>query len=190
MTLKELLIKNRSYRRFYQNQKIIDAQLLRWIDNSRYAASGRNAQPLKYIRTTSESQNAEIFSTLQWAGYLQDWDGPEDGHRPVAYIIQVLDTSISEKHYCDDGIAAQNILLSAVEEGFGGCILRAFNRNRLNEILKLDDQYQIINVLALGKPAEKVVIDTCEDGNIKYWRDNEQVHHVPKRPLESIVIGD
>lgn len=186
--IKDLILKNRSYRRFNESVKISVNQLRSWIDLARLSASGRNMQPLKYILSVEPGTNEKILSTLGWAGYLKDWGGPVKGEQPVAYIIQLLDTSISEKFYCDDGIAMQSILLGAVEEGFGGCIFRTINKPKLMEYLNIPVQYQIINVIALGKPAEKVVVEEVKGGDIKYWRDEKGVHHVPKRCLDELII--
>jgi nitroreductase len=187
--LKELILKNRSYRRFYQSERISRSQLEDWIDLARCSASARNAQSLKYILSTEESLNSEIFEQLAWAGYLSYWHGPEEGERPSAYIVMLHDSFISGNYLCDDGIAAQSILLGATEAGFGGCIIHYVNRNKLKEILKLNDQFEIIHVLALGKPKETVVLDEVKGGNdIKYWRDENQVHHVPKRSINEIII--
>ena len=186
--LKELILKNRSYRRFYQTERISEAQLREWVDLARNSASARNAQPLKYLLSTEESFNAQIFEHLAWAGYLTSWAGPEEGERPSAYIVMLHDTLIPGNYLCDDGIATQSILLGATEAGFGGCIIYSVNRNKLREILKLSGQYEIIQVLALGKPKETVVLDEMKDGDVKYWRDENQVHHVPKRTLEEIIL--
>lgn len=186
--LREIIQKNRSYRRFDERVQISRDQLESWVDLARYAASGRNMQPLKYLISCQPETNARIFDTLKWAGYLTEWDGPAAGERPTAYIVQFLDTTIATNYFCDDGIAAQNILLGAVEAGFGGCILRAFNRKQLNEALKTPEHLEIINVLALGKPAETIQIDEMPHGDVKYWRDDQGIHHVPKRSLKDIIL--
>jgi len=186
--LKDLILKNRSYRRFYQSEKISQDQLREWIDLARNSASVRNAQSMKYILSTDELLNAQIFEQLAWAGYLTTWKGPEEGERPSAYIVLLNDTLISGNYFCDDGIVLQSILLGATEAGFGGCIIHSVNRNKLREILNLSDQYEILYVLALGKPKETVVLDEIKDGDIKYWRDENQVHHVPKRSLDEIIL--
>lgn len=186
--IKDLILKNRSYRRFYQSERISKSQLAEWVDLARCSASGRNSQSLKYILSTDESLNAEIFELLVWAGYLSYWKGPEEGERPAAYIVMLHDTLISGNYFCDDGIAMQSILLGATEAGFGGCIIYSVNRNKLREMLKLSDQYEILYVLALGKPKETVVLEEIKDNDIKYWRDENQVHHVPKRSLEEIIL--
>jgi len=189
MTLRELIEKNRSYRRFDENVPLGVDRLERWIGLARLSASGRNMQPLKYILSVSPEKNAKIFDTLGWAAYLKDWDGPAKGERPTAYIIQLLDTTLSNQFYCDDGIAMQSILLGAVEEGFGGCIFRTINKAKLAEGLHIPECFSIINVIALGKPAEKVVIETMKNGDNKYWRDENGVHHVPKRPLDELIVN-
>jgi nitroreductase len=188
--LKNLILKNRSYRRFYQSEKINNSQLREWVDLARNSASARNAQSLKYILSTEEKLNAQIFDQLSWAGYLTTWDGPVEGERPSAYIVILNDTMISGNHFCDEGIASQSILLGAVEAGFGGCMIHSVNRKKLQEILNLTDQFEILYVLALGKPNETVLLEEMKDGNMKYWRDENQVHHVPKRSLEEIIIRD
>jgi len=186
--LKELILKNRSYRRFYQSEKVSTEQLREWVDLARNSASARNSQSLKYILSTGESLNAQIFEQLAWAGYLTTWKGPDEGERPSAYIVILHDTLISGNYFCDDGIAMQSILLGATEAGFGGCIIHSINRDKLRKILHLSEQYEILYVLALGKPKETVVLDEMADDDVKYWRDENQVHHVPKRPLDEIIM--
>lgn len=188
--LKDLILKNRSYRRFWQSEKISKEQLRDWVDLARNSASARNAQPLKYIISTDELLNSRIFEHLAWAGYLSYWHGPEEGERPSAYIVMLHDTLIAGNYLCDDGIAAQSILLGATEAGFGGCIIYSVNRNKLREVLNLSEQFEIIQVLALGKPKEVVVLDEMMDGDVKYWRDENQVHHVPKRSLDELIISE
>jgi nitroreductase len=186
--LRDLILKNRSYRRFFQTEIITGLQLQEWVDLARNSASARNVQPLKYILCTVESVNAAVFETLSWAGYFPTWPGPEEGERPSAYIIMLSDTSIPGNYLCDDGIATQSILLGAVEAGFGGCIIYSVNRKRLREILNLSEQFEIIQVLALGKPKETVILEEMKNGEVKYWRDEDQVHHVPKRSLDEIIV--
>lgn len=186
--LHHLIAKNRSYRRFYQEVEMTEEQLRNWVNLARLSASGRNAQPIKYILSHTKEKNEKIFSTLAWAAFLTNWNGPEEGERPAAYLIQLLDTSIANQFFCDDGIAAQSILLGAVEAGFGGCMFRSINKPKLMEALCIPDQYQIINVIALGKPKEEVVIEDIQNGDFKYWRDENGVHHVPKRTLKELIL--
>jgi len=190
MDFKDLVKNNRSYRRFNEQFIIERDTLVDLIGLARYAASGRNAQPLKYFLSSTPEQNEQIFPTLAWAGYLKEWPGPEKGERPSAYIIVLLDHTISDTFLCDDGIAMQNMLLGAVEKGLGGCILRSINKPLLSSILNLPGHLEIVDVVALGKPIETVVITNVkEDGDIKYYRDANGVHYVPKRSVDDLIFS-
>lgn len=189
--INELILKNRSYRRFYEEVTISSEQLKAMVNNARLSPSGRNAQSFKYILSNTKEMNTRIFRYLAWAGYLKDWDGPEEGERPSAYIIMLNDTGLSNNYFWDHGIAVQSILLTAVEQGFGGCIIASVQKEKLRHELSIPEQYEIIQVVALGKPKEEVVIEPVpESGDIKYWRDAQGVHHVPKRDLTSILLND
>lgn len=189
MPLKDLILKNRSYRRFDQRVPVSMDLLREMVDAARLSGSARNLQPLRYMLFNDPAECARIFPTLAWAGYLKAWDGPSEGERPSAYIVQLGDLDLTDDWWCDDGIAAQSMLLTAVEQGFGGCIIGSVQREKLRSILQIPDRYKIIQILALGKPVEKVVIDKVADGDIKYWRDPEGTHHVPKRSLDELIIG-
>ena len=188
--LQELVRKNRSYRRFHQDVPIKLETLRELVDLGRLSASALNLQPLKYVLSCEPKKNALIFPNLGWAAYLKDWKGPEEGERPSAYVIMLLDTEISRNAGCDHGIAAQSILLGAMEKGLGGCMIATVNRKEVSKLLNIEPRYEIILVIALGKPKETVVIEKIEpDGDVKYWRDSQGVHHVPKRALDDIIIG-
>jgi len=187
--LKDLILKNRSYRRFDQSVPVSMELLREMVEAARLSGSARNMQPLRYMLFNEVSDCAGIFPTLAWAGYLKEWPGPVDGERPTAYIVQLGDLDLTDDWWCDDGIAAQSMLLTAVESGFGGCIIGSIQREKLRPLLNIPEHYKIIQVLALGKPAEEVVIDEAVDGDIKYWRDNKEIHHVPKRSLQELIIG-
>ncbi|MGO9315589.1 MAG: nitroreductase family protein [Syntrophobacteraceae bacterium] len=188
--LAELVLKNRSYRRFYQKHSVDLETLKDLVNLARLSASGGNVQPLKYVLSCDPQMNALIFPHLTWAAFLKDWPGPDDGERPSAYIIILGDSEISQSFGCDHGIAAQTILLGASARGLGGCIIGTIHRENLRTALEIAPRFEILLVLALGKPKERVMIERVDaSGNTKYWRDNEGVHHVPKRSLEDIIIG-
>lgn len=187
--IRELIEKNRSYRRFFEDVKIEDGTLEELIDLARLSSSGANLQSLKYILSNTEEKNKLIFSHLRWAGYLKDWNGPEEGERPTGYVVMVLDKEIATNYFWDHGIACQSILLGAVEKGLGGCMFGSVDREGLKKDLNIPDRYEILLVIALGKPKEEVVLEEMKDSkDVKYWRDENQVHHVPKRKLEEIIL--
>jgi nitroreductase len=187
--LKDLVRKNRTARRFYQDTPVDIDTLLELVDLARLSPSGSNLQPLKYYLSCMPEKNALIFPTLAWAGYLKDWPGPQEGERPSAYIIILGDSTINKTFGCDHGIAAQSIMLGAAEKGLGGCIIGSIRRAELAAALNIPPQYEILLVLAMGKPKETVQIDPIgPDGSIRYWRDEQQVHHVPKRALDDLIL--
>jgi len=189
MELRDLVLKNRSYRRFYQEIPVSMETLRQLVDLARLSASARNLQALKYILMCDPQRNALVFPHLSWAGYIKDWPGPEEGERPSAYIIILGDKNICQTFGCDHGVAAQSILLGTTEKKLGGCMIGSIARDKLQHALKIPVRYKILLVIALGKPKENIKIEAVEpEGNIKYWRDEDDIHHVPKRSLEEIIL--
>ncbi len=188
--LEKLLLKNRSYRRFHQDEKISDSTLKKLVNYTRLCPSSGNFQPLKYYLSNTKENNEKIFSTVSWAGRLKNWNGPEEGEKPSAYIIILGDKNILKSFSIDPGIVAQTILLGAAESGLGGCMLGSIKKKILREKLSLSEQYEILLVVALGKPSEQVIIEeTIEGKDVGYWRDEQDIHHVPKRKLEEIIVS-
>jgi len=189
--LEELIRKNRSYRRFDQQESVSMETLRAVVNLARLSASGANLQPLKYMLVSDPKTNEIVFPHTRWAGYLEDWDGPAEGERPAAYIIILGDTEISPSFGVDHGIAAQSIMLGAAERGLGGCILGALDREGLRDALSIPERYEILLALALGKPKESVTLEEVgPSGDITYYRDEEGVHHVPKRSLEDLILQE
>ena len=186
--IEELVKANRSYRRFRQDKPVTHEALRRFVELARLVPSAQNLQPLKYVLSTTSEKNNLIFPCLAWAGYLKDWPGPNEGERPVAYILILGDREITENFGCDHGIAAQTILLAAVEMGLRGCTIANIQREKLRTALKIPQQYQILLAIALGYPGETIVIEEVKGGEIKYWRDEKNTHHVPKRTLAEIIL--
>jgi nitroreductase len=188
-SLRELVLRNRSYRRFDESCRIERETLVELIGLARCTPSAANRQPLKYILSSDQKINDRIFPCLAWAAYLKDWDGPAPGERPTAYIIILIDEGIAKDWWCDDGIAAQTILLGAAEKGLGGCMIGSIDKERLRQALHIPEHLKIRLVVALGKPAEQVRLeDLAPGGDIRYWRDEKDVHHVPKRTMEEIIV--
>lgn len=187
---KDLVLKNRSYRRFDESQKISIEELTEIASLGRIVPSTANSQALKFMLVNSPKDNAAVFSTLGWAGKLKDWNGPEVGERPTAYIILLCDLSLGKNKFTDDGIIAQTMLLGAVEKGYGGCMLGNIKRSELAQNLHIDtEKYSIDLVIALGKPIEEVILEDVSPAHgIDYYRDANKKHHVPKRTLDDLII--
>jgi nitroreductase len=188
MNLKELVLKTRSYRRFDESFRIDYKTLENLVDLARLSASGANRQPLRYLIYNSAEDCARVYPSLVWAAYLKDWDGPAEGEMPSGYIIILGDKSVAEGFGVDHGIAAQSIMLGATEAGLGGCMIASIRRDKLRAEFLIPEKFEILLVLALGKPVENVIIDKLKDGDVRYWRDQEMNHHVPKRDIKDLII--
>ena len=191
--INELVRRTRTVRSFQEAHKLDQAMLRQLLDLTRLGGSARNAQALKYMVVTDDALREQLFPLLGWAGYLPEWPGPEPGERPPAYVVCLLDTALqkgpaTEAHF-DLGIATQSLLLGAAERGVFGCRIGAFSAAVVQRLLQLDGRFTVLLVLALGYPAETVVLEEMgADGDVRYWHDDQGVHHVPKRLLDEILI--
>jgi nitroreductase len=190
--LRDLVLRSRSIRRYKEDSAVSPKALRELVDLARLTPSGANLQPLKYVVSKDKALNEKVFSTLAWAGYLKDWDGPAPGERPGGYVIILGDKEVSPSFGCDHGIAAQTICLGAAEMGLGACMIGSIKRPELLDILELSaERYEILLVIALGKPRERIELEpVSEQGSIEYYRDENDVHHVPKRRLEEVLIAE
>ncbi len=190
--MQEIIAKTRTFRRFVQKEQISLATLEELIDLARLGGSARNSQSWQYMPINTPELCAKVFPYLGWAGYLTDWKGPVEGERPSAYILCLLNRnwlkgSELEAQF-DLGVATQNLLLGAMEKRIGGCRIGAFNP-QLASLFVMPDHLQLSLVIALGKPRETVILEESKDDqDIRYWRDEHGVHHVPKRTLESCLV--
>lgn len=186
--IKKLIEANRSVRRFRPEPAPSLACLEELISLARLTPSANNSQPLRYVLIQQEKKRDEVFSCLAWAGYLTDWEGPQPTERPTAYIIILSDPELNKNPGIDIGLATQTILLGARERGFSGCALGSVKRNVLREYLNLPAELKIELVIALGAPGEEIRLTEAKDGDIRYWRDEKDVHIVPKRPLAELIL--
>jgi len=189
MNFRELVMTCRSYRRFDGNYPVTEDTVRELVELACYVPSARNLQPLKYIAVCDPLTVDALYPSLVWAGYLADWPGPVEGERPPAFIVMLGDLEISKDFGCDSGIAAQTILLGATSMGLGGCIIGAFQRKKIRELLKIPETFSPLMVIAIGKPVETVVIDQMgNNDSVRYFRDANGIHHVPKRVVEDILL--
>ena len=191
MDVRELTLKNRSFRRFHQDVPV-DMQTLReLVDLARISQSPWNQQAVRFLLCNRPEMNAEIFKHLVWASRMPDWPGPAEGERPSAYIIVVADKERGKLFKSDHVVAGVSILLGAVEKGLGGCLVGAFSQKKMQSTLNLSERYLPLLAIALGKPNETIVLDDMgPDDDTAYWNDEQGVHHVPKRSLGDLILGE
>lgn len=189
--LRDLVLKNRSYRTFAPGVRIPEERIRAWIDLARQCPSARNAQPLKYAVVTDTETCAKILPHTYWAGSL-GIQLPPVGHEPTAYIVVCHDTTVCPVNnfsLMDIGICAQTILLAATEEGFGGCMIGSLKAEAVREVLSIPEALTPLLAIGLGKPDETVVLTEAPDSaSVRYYRDENNVHYVPKRPLDDIIL--
>ncbi len=186
--LLDLVKRARSYRRYDPTKPLSKDDLKAFVEAARLTPSAGNLQRLRYLAVTEKSEVLTLTKEVKWAGYLSDWDGPADSEAPAAYLI-LLSPESTGVSQIDVGIAAETILLAAAEAGVGGCMILNFPREALTERYKLVSNYKIELVISLGVPAEKVEIETVKEDNVRYYRDENDVHHVPKRALSEVFLS-
>ncbi|MDD5189661.1 MAG: nitroreductase family protein [Dehalococcoidales bacterium] len=184
---KDLLMKNRSIRKYDQSFAISRETLLELIDLARISNSAGNRQPLKYFIANTPEMNAQIYKHIGLAGQ------PPEGERPSAYIFVLKDTLLGGYGVpeIDCGIASEVILLGAAERGLGGCMIGMINRKGLQKEMNIPDRYEITLLLTIGKPKETHVFEVAdsEKTDMSGWWDNAGVRHIPKRRLKDVVIN-
>lgn len=191
--LKDLVIANRSYRGYDESRRITRRELLEMVDCARLSASSVNQQPLRYYLAWEKDEVDQIQALTKWARGLPDMTLPHPGMCPTGFIVICQDTRVWEslaRFQKDVGIVAQTILLSAVEMGLGGCMIGNFHASEVKETLKLEEYLAPLLIVALGKPKEEIVLTEIEEGEpVAYYRDENDIHYVPKRRLEDIVLN-
>lgn len=191
--LKDLVIANRSYRGYDETYKLTREELLNLVDHARLAPSSINAQPLRYFLAWKPEEVGTIQSLTKWARQLPKMHLPHEGMCPTGFIVICQDTTVSEslsRFQKDVGIVAQTILLAAVEQGLGGCMIGNFTPKSVSTALQLDEKMMPMLIVAIGKPKEQIVLKELEEGgSTKYYRDENDVHYVPKHKLEDLIIS-
>ena len=189
---KDLVRKSRSYRGFDESRIITREELTDIVDCARYAPSSINQQPLKYYLACERKQLDTIQPLTRWAAALPEKDLPYPGKRPTAFIVICQDTEWASNLNAflrDVGIVAQTMILAAVEKGLGGIMIGNFDPDKVRCALELPEHIVPQLIVALGKPDETIVITEAEkEGSLRYYRDENDVHYVPKRRLEDILL--
>ena len=190
MMIKDIVKLSRSRRSFRPNVEISREVLIDLIDTARLCPAARNLQVLKYRLVTDKKELSDLLSITYWAGSLGIKLPPEE-HEPSAYIVICHDTTLaptSHLYSIDVGICAQTIMLAATEMKLGGCMIGSAAADKIRETLHIEEHLQPQLILALGLPDDKIELVEATDGKVKYYRDENNVHYVPKRPIDEIII--
>lgn len=185
MSVYNLVLERRTIRKFHP-EPVPEDLLDRLLDAGRLAPTGGNIQPLEFLAVSDPEVCRQVFPHTRWAGYLKD-GAPKPGEEPTAYLVILRNTAITA--YVPDqdiGFAAESIILTALDEGVASCAMGSLDRPALEQVLGIPKNREISLVIALGYPAETAVIEEMKDDDVKYWRDEQGIHHVPKRPKEKV----
>lgn len=183
---------SRSYRGYDSSYTFTKEALMAYVDCARYAPSSVNAQPFRYYLAWEQAEVATLQSATGWARALPELKLPHEGKCPTAFIVICQDMNLGDalpRYQKDVGIVAQTMLLAAASEGLGGCMIGNYSAKIVKELLSLPEHLSPVLIVAFGKPDETIhIVDAEEGGNIAYYRDENDVHYVPKRKLEDIVL--
>ena len=182
-----LVLQARAFRRFVASPPITEAELRALVECARVAPSSRNQQVVRFRLVFTADECARVFPHTKWAGALPEWGGPQPAERATGYLFLCKPVGVQAGH--DVGIAAQTIKLAAQCAGFGSCLLGALDRPALHAVLRLPSALEIDIGIAFGRPGETVQVETAQPGaSLNYWRTSDQVHHVPKLPLDTLIV--
>ena len=189
MDFHKLILDARTCRRFKGDSPVTHEQLVALIDAVRLVPSGKNAQPLRYAIVSSPAKNAEIYPNLIWAAALKEWDGPVEAERPTGYIVIGTDTEENENPAIDLGIAMQTIQLMATHMGLACCMIASIKPKNIHEIVEFPEKIKVLTVMAVGAPVEvRDTVPAEAGGKLVYYRTEDQVHHVPKYTLDTVLL--
>ena len=183
-SLESLLKRNRSYRGYDAARLVSREELLGLLEVVPWVGSGNNAQPLRFRLVTGE-ETALVHPLIKLGAALPEEHLPHAGEEPSAYIVVCSDSS-GRAVDIDLGIAAQSILLRAVERGLGGIFILNFRADALQEALSLP--LPPLAVLGIGKPAERIFLLSAHPGDSLAYYRKDGAHFVPKLPVEDLLI--
>ncbi len=183
------ILKNRRTVRKFRQEPIPLETLEKIVDTARFCPSAANLQPMRFRIVNDPKTVAEMQPLVKWAAYLAPNGDPAEGEKPTAFILVCVDKEIRPNGTTPDvGGAVQNILLAGAYEGIGTCWMGSIDRKAICKLNDLPERYQLDTVIALGYKGEEPRTVPVENGDIKYYKDENGVLNVPKRSLKDILI--
>ena len=190
--IKDLVQKNRSYRGYDESRKVTREELVHLVECARLAPSSVNMQPLRYYLIHTQEELDLLQPLTNWARALPELTLPHPGHCPTGFVVICQDTNLNPsipRFQKDIGIVAQTMLLAAVEMGLGGCMIGNYDAGKVKAALNLAENLAPVLIVAIGKPDETIVLtDVGPNGETNYYRDENDVHYVPKRSLVEMIF--
>ena len=188
MNMMKFLRGRRTYRRFEQ-RPVAPEILTEAVDAARIASCGANRQTVRYIIVESADAVAAVQPLVHWAAYLPPEQGaPKPDELPTAYIAILQDDNLPGASDVDVGLALGSLTAAAWAHGVGSCIMGAINRPALTELLALPEGVRLCYMVALGYPTHESHLVSMQDGDVKYYLDDNRDFCVPKRGMEEVLL--
>ena len=188
MNMMKFLRGRRTYRRFEQ-RPVAPEILTEAVDAARIASCGANRQTVRYIIVESANAVAAVQPLVHWAAYLPSEQGaPNPDELPTAYIAILQDDNLPGASDVDVGLALGSLTAAAWAHGVGSCIMGAINRPALTELLALPEGVRLCYMVALGYPTHESHLVSMQDGDVKYYLDDNRDFCVPKRGMEEVLL--
>jgi nitroreductase len=184
-TMYDIILKRRSIRKF-QDKPVPYEVLEKCVNAARLAPSAMNLQPCEYVIIDEEPLLTGLFKSIKWAGYVKNYQH-NPAERPKAYMIILVNRNIRGEGYeYDVGLAAANVIYTAYENDLGCCLIRAADMEKVRAMVNAPENHDPVMIIALGYPAEQPVSEDVKN-NVRYWVDDKNVLHVPKRKLSDVL---
>lgn len=188
MNMMKFLRGRRTYRRFEQ-RPVAPEILTEAVDAARIASCGANRQTVRYIIVESADAVASVQPLVHWAAYLPPEQGaPKPDELPTAFIAILQDDTLPGASDVDVGLALGSLTAAAWAHGVGSCIMGAINRPALTELLALPEGVRLCYMVALGYPTHESHLVSMQDGDVKYYLDDNRDFCVPKRGMEEVLL--
>lgn len=180
MNLLEVLQSRRSIRKFKPDM-IPDNYITDLLEAGRLAPSGTNLQPTRYIVIKSKgsierlkectplpfvpSAPVIIACCVDTQVMSTSADRFKELREVKAFVDTPLDSNDYSKRrknmdkktlnsylYLNAAIAIDHITLRATDLGLGSCWVMMFDKDKVRNLLELDDRYEIVALLPIGYP--------------------------------------
>ena len=184
-SLDTLLKRNRSHRGYDAGVPMNVEKLKEILSAVTLVPSGMNAQSLRYRLVPSEEAPL-LHPLVKLGAALPQEHLPHPGEEPQGYIVICSERKEDKVVDIDLGIAAQSILLKAVDMGLNGIVILNFNADAVRATLGLP--LAPLAIVGLGKGIERIFLLPAHRGDsLKYYR-KDGVHYVPKLTVEELII--
>ena len=120
------------------------------LEAARLAPSASNKQTWHFVVIRDKEKRKQLTGICRGQSFVSE--------APIT--IAVCNTNLDYIMTCgqkapviDGAIAAEHIVLQAVELGLGSCWIGAFYHDKMAELINLPQNYEIIGLLPIGYPA-------------------------------------